>query len=160
MNLDQLIQTLNLQPHPIEGGFFCETYRSRRHSNEDRCDSTAIYYLLTPDTFSEIHRLQSDEIFHFYLGDPVQMVHLHEDGAVNEFTLGSDVLGDQVCQLLVPRMVWQGARLKPGGKYALLGCTVAPGFEFKDYESGQRDALVKRYPQHQTIITQLTRKNI
>ena len=160
MKLEQLIKALNLQPHPIEGGYFCETYRSAQDSDSDRCYSTAIYYLLTPKTFSEIHRLKSDEVFHFYLGDPVEMIHLHEDGAVEEYILGSDILNGQICQLVVPRMVWQGCRLRPGGKFALLGCTVAPGFEFKDYESGSRDDLVTRYPEHQTIITQLTRKNI
>src|SRR5207249_3960045 len=103
--------------------------RASRYSG-DRSVSTAIYYLLTPGTFSALHRLKSDEIFHFYAGSPVKMLQLHEDGRGEEIILGSDVLAGQQPQVLVRRGVWQGSYLLPGGEFALLGCTVAPGFEY------------------------------
>ncbi len=162
---NKIISLLNLVPHPEEGGYFSETYRCSEHINNDalpgyydgdRCHSTAIYYLLTPDTFSAIHRLQSDEIFHFYLGDPVEMLQLAPDGSGKIVTLGSDIINGQSPQVLVEKNIWQGARLKKGGKFALLGCTVAPGFEFVDYEHGQKAQLLDQYPQFQELINSLT----
>jgi len=163
---DQIKSLLNLKPHLTEGGFFVETYRSSeyisRNSLPDRYDSdrslgTAIYYLLTPETFSAIHRLQTDEIFHFYLGDPVEMLQLWPDGSGRIFTLGHDILNGMEPQIIVPRGIWQGARLRPGGRFALLGTTVAPGFEFNDYESGRRETLVASHPQFRDLIVALTK---
>jgi len=163
---DQIKSLLNLKPHLTEGGFFVETYRSgeyiSRNSLPDRYDSdrslgTAIYYLLTPETFSAIHRLQTDEIFHFYLGDPVEMLQLWPDGSGRIFTLGQDILNGMEPQIIVPRGIWQGARLRPGGSFALLGTTTAPGFEFNDYESGRRETLVASHPQFQDLIVALTK---
>jgi predicted cupin superfamily sugar epimerase len=163
---DELIRILNLQPHPREGGFFRETYRSTeriahaalpgRYSGE-RAHSTAIYYLLTPNTFSALHRLASDEIFHFYAGDPVRMLHLMPGGEGRTLVLGADVLRGQTPQVLVPRGVWQGSALEPGGSYALLGCTVAPGFEYADYDGARREDLLPQYPQFAELIHRLTR---
>src|SRR5688572_12232714 len=116
----EIIRKLSLQPHPKEGGFFRETYRSwvrlpkevlPEFYGADRCAGTAIYYLLTPGTFSALHRLQSDEIFHFYAGSPVKMLHLLDHGLGKEIILGSDVLADQQPQVIVPRGVWQGSFL-------------------------------------------------
>lgn len=162
---EQIIKALNLQPHPKEGGFFRESYRSserlpahvlpERYSAE-RSVSTAIYYLLTPGTFSALHRLQSDEIFHFYAGQPVKMLQLHGDGRGAEIILGPDVLAGQRPQVLVPCGVWQGSFLMEGGAYALLGCTVAPGFEYADYEHGNRAELLTQYPAYTELITRLT----
>lgn len=165
MDAQQIIDLLGLQPHP-EGGYFAETYRAddrlgtRTLSGRypaPRPVSTAIYYLLTPDSFSEMHRLRSDEIFHFYLGDPVEMLRLWPDGAADVVTLGTDLLAGMRPQVLVPRGVWQGSRLRSGGRFALLGCTVAPGFDYADYEAGRRDELLYLFPDHQDMIRALTR---
>lgn len=159
----ELIAHLNLQPHPKEGGFFRETYRATDQFSVlpsrypgPRSASTAIYYLLTPDTYSAMHRVASDEIFHFYLGDPVRMLQLYPDGTSRTLILGSDLLSGQQPQVLVPHGVWQGSMLEPGGKFALFGCTVAPGFEYADYESGLRDELQKQFPEFAELIRKLT----
>lgn len=165
MTPELIIQRLGLKPHP-EGGYFAETYRAEesfpapalpgRYSGA-RAFSTAIYYLLTPDTFSSLHRLQSDEVFHFYLGDPVEMLRLRPDGSGVSVTLGPDLARGECPQVVVPASEWQGARLKPGGRFALLGCTVAPGFDFQDFETGLRADLLRLYPAHAALITALTR---
>jgi len=164
---DQIRTLLNLKPHPDEGGYFVETYRSSETISEKALTSrykgvrsfgTAIYYLLTPETISAMHRLQSDEIFHFYLGDPVKMLQLWPDGSGRILILGSDILNGMEPQVIVPRGVWQGARLIKDGKFALLGTTVSPGFEFADYESGRRDELVKSYPKFRELIIALTKR--
>lgn len=163
MTADDLIRHLGLTPHPKEGGFFRETYRaaewltglSTRYVGP-RSASTAIYYLLTPSTFSAIHRLQTDEIFHFYLGDPVRMLHLDPDGNGRTIVLGPDVLNNQQLQVIVPRGIWQGSCLEPGGSFALMGCTVAPGFEYIDYEAGDRQKLLQQYPVYADLIRRLT----
>jgi len=163
MTADDLIRHLGLQPHPKEGGYFRETYRAAEACTNlparylgTRSTSTAIYYLLTPSTFSALHRLQTDEIFHFYLGDPVRMLQLDADGGGRTVFLGPDVLNGQQLQLTVPRGIWQGSCLEPGGAFALLGCTVAPGFDYADYESGERSALVRQYPAFADLIERLT----
>jgi uncharacterized protein len=162
---DDLIRHMNLTPHPKEGGFFRETYRSvdsyqdavlpQRYGGE-RSAGTAIYYLLTPGTFSAMHRLKTDEIFHFYLGSPLRMLQLLPDGGGCTITLGPDVIAGQQLQVVVPRGVWQGSFLEPGGDFALVGCTVAPGFDYADYEHGDRAALVQQYPDHADLIRRLT----
>lgn len=162
----ELMLHLGLVPHPAEGGYFNETYRSEEKIGEgalparyggERSVSTAIYYLLTADSFSAMHRLASDEVFHFYMGDPVEMLHLLPNGEGRVVTLGTDILAGQEPQVVVPRDVWQGARLVPGGAYALLGTTVAPGFEFADFEGGRRDVLTEAYPEFAGLIAALTR---
>jgi predicted cupin superfamily sugar epimerase len=113
--------------------------------------------MLTPDTFSEMHRLKSDEIFHFYLGDPVEMLHLKPDGEGEVVTIGADLTAAMRPQIVVPRDVWQGSRLAPGGRFALLGCSVAPGFDYADFETGNRADLSKKYPPYADLIAPLTR---
>jgi hypothetical protein len=166
---DQIRTLLHLKPHPEEGGYFIETYRSSETISEKALPSrykgrrffgTAIYYLLTTQTFSALHRLRSDEIFHFYSGDPVEMLQLWSDGSGRVVILGSDILNGMQPQVVVPRGVWQGARLLKNGKFALLGATVSPGFEFADYESGRRDELVKSYPEFRGLIIALSKANI
>mgnify|MGYP000102446744 CR=1 FL=1 len=166
MDIKRLVDKLGLSVVPREGGHFAETYRSdesvpasalgSRHSR-DKSVSTAIYYLLTADTFSEMHSLISDEVYHFYGGDPVEMLQLLPDGSHNLITLGSDILAGQAVQVVVPRGVWQGSRLKSGGEYALLGTTVAPGFDSSDYEHGDRERLIRDYPDCARMIRSLTR---
>lgn len=149
MNSDQIKKLLALEAHPIEGGSFRRTYASAQTlltPRGQRPAGSAIYYLLEPGTFSEMHRLASDEIFHFYLGDPVEMLQLWPDGSHRCIVLGSRIDEGQSVQTLVPAGVWQGARLLGSGQVALLGCTVCPGFDFADYESGSSDELVAQWP--------------
>lgn len=162
---EELIRHLGLQPHPKEGGYFRETYRAGEswpagsvptRYQGPRSASTAIYYLLTPNTYSALHRLQTDEIFHFYLGDPIRMLQLDPDGQGRTLVLGSDVMKGQHLQVVVPRGLWQGSCLEPDGKFALVGCTVAPGFEYVDYESGDRKNLSAQYPAFVDMIHRLT----
>jgi uncharacterized protein len=162
----EVMTKLGLRPLPNEGGFHRETYRSDdtlarsalppRYSSDRRL-STAIYYLLTPDSFSAMHRIKSDEIYHFYQGGPATMLQLHPDGHGEVLVLGSDLAAGHLCQCLVPRGVWQGLFLNSGADYALMGTTVSPGFEFADFELGDRRALVEGYPQYEALITRLTR---
>ena len=127
-----------------------------RYSGE-RCFGTAIYFLLTPETFSALHRLKSDEIYHFYLGDPVETLVLRADGSGEVLALGSDLYGGARPQAVIPAGAWQGSRLRAGGKFALLGTTVAPGFEFSDFELGSREFLLAKYPDFSGMIRELTR---
>lgn len=162
---EEIIGRLGLRPLVREGGFFAETYRSceqlapaalpSRYAGA-RALATAIYYLLTPESCSRLHRLASDEIFHFYLGDPVEMLQLDPDGSGRRFTLGSDLRTGMMPQVCVPCGVWQGSRLRAGGRLALLGTTVAPGFDSADFEAGDRDTLLAAYPDYASAIRDLT----
>jgi predicted cupin superfamily sugar epimerase len=165
MNAESIIEMLKLTPLEMEGGYFRETYRSAEMIGQnslapryggDRTICTAIYYLLTPETFSAIHRVKSDEIFHFYVGDPVEMVQLHPDGHGQRVTLGNAIDKGHVPQCVVEHGVWQGCRLKGGGQFALMGTTVAPGFEYADFELGDREALIRQFPQFEKQIVRLT----
>ncbi|MGE4528738.1 MAG: cupin domain-containing protein [Rhodospirillaceae bacterium] len=160
-----LIAELGLTPHPSEGGYFRETWRAAqilsdpnllRDYGGPRCAGTAIYYLLTPQTLSAMHRVRSDEIFHFYLGDAVEQLRLTPGGKGEIVHLGSDIAAGERPQSLVPQNTWQGARLKPGGSFALMGCTVSPGFEFADYEHGNRASLTTEWPAFAEMIEILT----
>ncbi|MHC4986428.1 MAG: cupin domain-containing protein, partial [Planctomycetota bacterium] len=153
-----VIDLLGLQPHP-EGGHFRETYRSDQILETPfgrRAASTAILYLLAGGEFSAFHRVWSDEMFHFYAGDPVELVLLDEAGC-RTITLGPDVAAGQQPQALVPGGTWQALRLPGGGQWALMGCTVAPGFEFEDFELARRDELAVKFPAEESLIRQLTR---
>jgi predicted cupin superfamily sugar epimerase len=159
-----LIEKLGLSPLSQEGGYFAEKYRSGEtiqapsQAGKDpgsRSLYTAIYYLLTPDTKSALHRLRSDEIFHFYFGDPVEQLQLYPDGTSRLITLGPNPLAGETPQLLVPAGVWQGSRLAPGGSFALMGTTVVPGFEFVDYEHGALNALLSEYPDRASLVREL-----
>jgi uncharacterized protein len=157
---EEIRTLLNLEPHPAEGGFYRRTYASASTINlprGTRPTGTAIYYLLEPGTFSAMHVLASDEIFHFYLGDPVEMLQLHPDGRSALFTLGQDLAAGQQVQLVVPAGVWQGSRLVKGGKVALFGCTVTPGFNFADYRSATYAELAAKWPDQAERIKALTR---
>jgi predicted cupin superfamily sugar epimerase len=165
LSAQDLIAALQLRPLPLEGGYYRETYRAGREwqttwlgppFTSPRPAGTAIYYLLTPGTFSALHRLPSDEVFHFYLGDPIEMLQLNDKGG-RVVTLGPDVLGGQQVQAVVPAGVWQGSVLRQGGVFALLGTTMAPGFDFADFEAGGRAELTARFPAFADWIARLTR---
>ena len=160
MTANEIKTLLKLEPHRMEGGYFRRTYTSPATVDlprGTRVQSTAIYYLLEAGTFSEMHVLDSDEMFHFYLGDPVEMLQLHPDGGSAVLTLGQDLKAGQHVQLLVPAGVWQGTRLIGNGKIALLGCTVTPGFDFADYRNASFAELAARWPAHAEKIRALTR---
>ncbi len=159
MTADEIKTLLKLEPHPVEGGFFRRTYTSSGQLDlprGKRAQGTAIYYLLEPDTFSEMHVLDSDEIFHFYLGDPVEMLQLHPDGSSSVLTLGPDLRAGPHVQLVVPAGVWQGTRLIGEGRVALLGCSVTPGFDFADYRNAAYAELAHRWPTKAERIRKLT----
>jgi predicted cupin superfamily sugar epimerase len=163
-----LIARLRLQPHP-EGGYFRETYRAAelvaavglpaRFGGARAC-STAIYYLLEAGQRSRLHRIKSDEVWHFYAGDPLVVVELGADGALTETRLGLDLAGGAVPQHVVPAGTWFGAHpaAVPGGgsRFSLVGCTVAPGFDFADFELARREALLAAFPQHREQVLRLT----
>jgi len=166
MTADEVKQLLQLEPLAVEGGFFRETYRSRstvpaellsERMRGPRPMATAIYYMLTPETFSALHRLPGTEIFHFYLGDPVVMLQLLPDGTSQTIMLGPDLASGQRPQVVVQGGVWQGSRLAPGGKWALMGTTMSPGFDYADFELGDREQLMAQYPGAAETIRRFTR---
>ena len=165
MTADEVIRLLGLEPLQGEGGFFAETYRSRGTIDAAalppgyggaRALSTAIYYLITPASGSRLHRLRSDEVFHFYAGAPAQLLQLEPGGRSRWIVLGADLAAGQRPQVVVPAGVGQGLRPAHGGAWSLLGTTVAPGFSFEDYESGDRATLTAGWPDRRADIEALT----
>lgn len=155
---EQLIDHYGLEPIPREGGRFRQTWAGPERA-DGRPEGTAIVALLTaePDDFSALHRLPTDEIWHHYLGDPLDMLLLAPDGTARTTVLGPDVLGGQHPQLTVPAGTWMGARVVAGGDWSLFGCTMAPGFTFEGYEHGDAAELTARYPAEATRIAGLCR---
>jgi predicted cupin superfamily sugar epimerase len=157
---EQIKALLKLDPHPIEGGSFRQTWAAPGTLDlprGTRSQGTAIYYLLEQDQFSEMHMLESDEIFHFYVGDPVEMVQLFPDGDSAVLRLGHSLMAGEQVQVLVPAGVWQGTRLIGDGKLALLGCTVVPGFDYAAYHSASYKELAAKWPEQKDRIRALTR---
>lgn len=161
---EQLIRIHDLRPHP-EGGYFRESYRSNEsipHTalparyGGDRNYSTAIFYLLPAGSVSRLHRIASDEVWHLYLGGPLTIVELKPDGSVEQVILGSGVDHGQRLQHVVRGGTWFGAYPTPGSDYAFVGCTVAPGFDFSDFEIANRDELLKQYSHEKEIVARLT----
>ena len=155
------INHLQLNPHP-EGGFYKETYRSEHETGFDGFDgrrnlSTGIYFMLTQGNFSAFHRIKSDEMWHFYDGSSILIHVINDLGSLEVIKLGTNVENGEQPQAVVKAGCWFASCLEPDGKFALAGCTVAPGFDFQDFEMANRDELLKSYPKHKTIITQLTR---
>jgi predicted cupin superfamily sugar epimerase len=158
------IQALQLQPHP-EGGFFSESYRSAQTmalsapggGTQQRNVCTAIYFLLEAGNFSAFHRIQSDEIWHFYAGQALEVLELLPDGQLCCTRLGSDILRGEIPQYVVPADTWFASRVAEGGTFSLVGCTVAPGFDFADFRLARREELLEIFPQHLQVITELTR---
>lgn len=152
MNYQDVINKLNLVPLPEEGGFYKETFRSQRTITSDalgqKSECTCIYYLITEDSFSALHAVDQDEIFHFYAGSPVEMFQFDEDGKGKHITIGNDIFNDEIPQVVVPYGVWQGTKLKnpDKGAWALLGCTVAPGFDLENFHIKSRKELCEQFP--------------
>ena len=166
MNATDYIRALHLQPHP-EGGYYRETYRSSeiipaaaladRYQNSPRSISTAIYFMLTSESFSAFHRLQSDELWHFHAGDPISVHIIHRDGRHENVLVGVDVDCGQQLHVVFPAGSWFAARVESPGGFGLVGCTVAPGFDFADFELARRAELINLFPMHAELITSFTR---
>lgn len=165
ISAQQLKALYNLQPHP-EGGWYKETYQSKEQLEAaclperfggSRAFSTAIYFLLELGNFSAFHRIKSDECWHFYAGDPLVIYVLQLDGTLNEIYLGSDITNGQLFQYVVPANCWFASRPAIGSKFCFVGCTVAPGFNFDDFELADVAVLSALYPQHHACIGELCR---
>jgi len=162
----EIRRLLQLEELPVEGGYFRQTYLSaeqilklylpERYA-EDKPISTAILFLLTPEAFSAFHQLPTDEVYHYYLGDPAELFELHPDGTTRLVTLGADIVNGHQVQHVVPRGTWQASRVAPGGEWALLGTTMAPGYTQSDFLLGYAASLIKKYPSQEQIIRHLTR---
>jgi uncharacterized protein len=148
LTANDVIRQLDLRPHPVEGGFFRETYRSPH--------SSAIYFLLKPGQVSELHVLPTDEMYHFYLGSAIRMLQLHADGSGRELLIGPDLAAGHVPQLVVPGGVWQGSRVDGETGFALFGCTMAPPFEYTGYRNAARADLTAKWPAFADAIATLT----
>ena len=159
------IEALKLIPHP-EGGYYRETYRPGLSIPKEalptqftgaRLISTAIYFLLGGDDFSAFHRLRSDELWHFYAGSALSVHVIDEQGSHSEIRVGSDFEAGEVFQAVVKGGCWFASQVRNRESFALVGCTVAPGFDFEDFELARRGELTRQYPQHRVLIEQLTR---
>ncbi len=160
---DYWIDRLGLQPHP-EGGFYRETYRAKENIQvcglpsrfaSPRSFSTAIYFLLRSQDKSRFHRIKSDELWHFHFGGSLN-IYLLQDETVLVHKLGSNLDNGNSLQVAIPANCWFGAKLSSPNSYTLASCTVAPGFDFKDFQIGERRRLIQEFPRHHEIITELT----
>lgn len=155
LTAETIMEILGMRPLAGEGGYYAETHRAGAvpaaqvawSPPDDRSLKTAIYYLLTPDTMSAMHLLPGDEIFHHYLGDPVAQLQLFPDGNGQVVSIGGNLLAGERPQVVVPGGVWQGALLAPGSHgFALMGTTMAPGFDHRDFQLGELADLTGRFP--------------
>jgi len=158
------VEKYQMQAHP-EGGYFAETYRSAESIPDDalpkrfkgkRNFSTGIYFLLESHQFSTLHRIQSDEMWHFYYGASLNVFYIDKQGFVQTIKLGDNPENGEVFQAVVPAGVWFGSKPAQPNSYSLVGCTVAPGFDFSDFEMAGRERLLNEYPQHSELIKLLT----
>ncbi len=165
MNAAYWIEKLQLIKH-AEGGYYRETYRSSLSVNKnvlpdgfhgDRNFSTSIYFLLEEKQFSAFHKIASDELWHFYAGNSLIIYEIETDGSLIVHRLGSNPENGESFQILIKAGNWFGSRLANGNGYALVGCTVSPGFDFEDFELAEKEKLIKEFPQHKELIKQLTR---
>ena len=165
LSANDLVAYFKMLPHP-EGGYYIETYRSEEliaHNTlpqrfiGDRNFSTAIYFLLEKTNFSGFHKIQSDECWHFYAGQTLQVYVLHHDGNLQIIKLGSDIINGEVFQAVVPATCWFASEPAPDTDFSFVGCTVAPGFDFADFELAKAIDLIKQFPQHETLIKRLSR---
>ncbi|GAB3897549.1 cupin domain-containing protein [Spirosoma agri] len=158
------VRAFNMQPHP-EGGYFAETYRSAETIPQSalpsrftgaRAFGTAIYFLLESHHTSALHRIQADEVWHFYAGGPLEVFVIDPAGELTIIRLGTNVEQGEVFQAVVPAGCWFGSKPAAGTDFSLVGCTVAPGFDFADFEMADRASLLQQYPQHRAVIEKLS----
>lgn len=162
-NAQYWVDTLQLQPHP-EGGWYREMFRDFRQvaainpsgNSQEYAASTAIYFLLDHTQFSAFHKIGASEVWHFYAGQGITIYILHNDGRLETIELGQHPEQGQQFQTIVPPNTWFAARVNHRGGYALCGCTVAPGFEFTEFELASKNTLLKQYPIHENVIVGLT----
>ncbi len=159
MTAQEIIKHLQLTAHP-EGGYYTETYRCAEailnRNGDQRNTSTAIYFLLNDNDVSNLHRIQSDELWFFHQGEPLEIVMI-EDGISSSIVLGNNLQKGEVPQAMIPANMWFGSKLKNSKGYALVSCTVAPGFDFRDFELADRNQLLSEFPHLQLLITAFTR---
>ncbi len=164
MNASDIIKQLELTPHP-EGGYFKEIHRDKELINKEslpdrykgsRCFSTSIYFLLEKNQVSKFHRLKSTEIWYYHCGCSLTLHLIEKDGNYSKVILGSNLQNGEVLQLIIPKGVWFGAEINDKYSYTLVGCNVAPGFEFDDFELAEKDSLLKEFPKHKEVIIRLT----
>jgi hypothetical protein len=162
---EHYIQQLQLLPHP-EGGYYKEVYRSAlnlpahglpKEFGGTRQVCTSIYFMIEQGNFSAFHRIKSDETWHFYDGDALEVIELKTDGTLKKTAVGRNLERNEQLQYTVMANTWFASRVKAGGNYSLVGCTVAPGFDFEDFEMATRTDLLEKFPQHKNEITALTR---
>lgn len=165
MTVDTLVKELELLPHP-EGGYYKETYRSEGKITQvclspdfkgDRNMATGIYFLIEKGNFSALHKIKSDETWHFYYGDALEVIEINEQGKLTITQIGSHLLKGETFQYTVKANTWFGSRVSGNGNFSLVGCTVYPGFDFNDFELAKRQDLTKLFPQHSQLISELTR---
>jgi uncharacterized protein len=158
-NAEYYCRNLELLPHP-EGGFYKEVYRCENTFNvngKERACSTAIYFLIEKNNFSAFHRIKSDELWHFYAGDALEVIEIHSDGKLRVTAVGSCIGKNEKLLHVVPAGTWFASRVKQGGEFSLAGCTVSPGFDFEDFEMGSREELIRSFPEHSQLIVELSR---
>jgi predicted cupin superfamily sugar epimerase len=160
MTADYYIEKLQLQRHP-EGGYFRETYRSSeliaqnhlpKRFKGDRCMGTAIYFLLQGNEFSAFHKILSDETWHFYAGTTVTVYMIDEIGNYSSQKIGNDMEAGEMFQFTVPANTWFASEVNDKNSFCLVGCTVAPGFDFADFKLADKQMLLQQFPQHKAII--------
>jgi predicted cupin superfamily sugar epimerase len=165
LTITQLVQTYSLQPHP-EGGWYKENYRAAEtieaaglptRFKGERSFSTAIYFLLESGQFSAFHRILSDEVWHFYAGKALEIFVIHPAGLLETIRLGSNIEQGESFQAMVPAGTWFASRPIYPDSFSFVGCTVAPGFDFSDFELANGNELAASYPEHAALIMQLTR---
>lgn len=163
--IEEMIKLLDLQPHP-EGGYYRETHRSTgaipasalpREYSTPRSYSTSIYFLLTSEHFSAFHRIRQEEIWHFYDGTAIHLHTISTEGQYQKHIIGRNIKYGEFPQMIVPGCHWFAAEITNPDSYALVGCTVAPGFDFEDFELGDQKELIDRFPEHREVIIRLSR---
>lgn len=164
--VQELINNLNLQPHP-EGGYFKEVYRSQEFISENELGDlyrgnrnycTSIYFLITSDQFSSFHRIKQDEIWHFYDGSPLKLHVITPEGEHSEHLIGRDIANGEVPQFVVSGGCWFGAEVIEPNSFSFIGCTVSPGFDFTDFELGNKRQLATLFPKHKNLVERLTQQ--
>jgi len=165
MTVDALVKKLELLPHP-EGGYYKETYRSAETISEnalpvrfkgERSFATAIYFLIEKNNFSALHKIKSDEIWHFYYGDALEVIEIDGRGNLKTTLVGNKLEEGELFQYTVKAGNWFGSRVREGGAFSLVGCTVSPGFDFSDFEMADRKKLTEQFPRHAGLIEKMTR---